>query len=303
MGDSRLVEVAVEAARQGGEVLLRHYGQSNLRVEEKEKNDFVSRADRESEAAVIASIRDAFPDHHILAEEGGRQAGLAGEDYEWIVDPLDGTTNYLQGVPFFCVSIACRRRGEMVAAAILDPLRDDLFTAAAGAGAYRNGERLRLVPENGSSSRSPAQPHRGTPRPPEDSDGLLGSRDGLDGAFLATGFPFKARGGIDLYVALFRDIFLEARGIRRCGAAALDLAYTAAGVFDGFFEFRLAPWDIAAGSLLVQEAGGAVSDLDGGQEYLERGNILAGATGVHRRLLEIVSRHTSEADLNRLVPR
>lgn len=251
---------------------MRHLGGSDLGVEEKEKNDFVSRADKESEAAVIACIHDAFPAHHILAEEGGRRAGTGEADYEWIVDPLDGTTNYLQGVPFFCVSIGCRRGSEMVAAAILDPQRDDLFTASAAGGAYRNGKRVRLAP-----------------------------REGLDGAFLATGFPFKARGAADTYAALFRDVFVEARGIRRCGAAALDLAYTSAGVFEGFFEFRLAPWDIAAGSLLVREAGGVVSDLDGGDEYLKKGSILAGVPGVHRRLLEIVGRHTSEADLDRLL--
>ena len=156
---------------------------------------------------------------------------------------------------------------------MLDPLRDDLFTATRGGGARRGGATL-----------------------------LLRDRPGLEGAFLATGFPFRAHGALDTYLAIFRDIFLEARGIRRCGAAALDLAYTAAGVFDGFFEFRLAPWDVAAGSLLIEEAGGVITDLDGGDRFIAGGNILAGPSGVHRRLREIAARHASEALLDRLVP-
>ena len=267
-----LLSVAVSAARAGGEILLRLFGRGDLGVEEKAKNDLVSRADRESEAAIVARIRGAFPSHAILAEEGGRLSGESGV-VEWIVDPLDGTTNFLRGLPVFCVSIAAVERGRPLAAVVLDPMRDDLFTATRGGGAFRGGVPLRLR-----------------------------DRDGLDGAVLATGFPFKAHGALDAYLALFRDIFLEARAIRRCGAAALDLAYTAAGVFDGFFEFRLAPWDVAAGSLLIEEAGGVVTDLDGEERFLQGGNVLAGVPGVHRRLRAIAARHTSEAQLDRLVP-
>lgn len=268
-----LSTVAVEAARRGGEVLLRTFGEPDLEAEEKAKNDFVSRADRESEAEVVAVISRAFPDHAILGEEGGEATGSGDGDHQWIVDPLDGTTNFLRGVPFFCVSVACQKHGRTVAAAILDPLRDDLFVGTRGGGVVRNGDPIRV------------------------------GRQSLDGAFLATGFPFKAHPALDIYLDLFRDIFKEASAIRRCGAAALDLAYTACGVFDGFFEFRLAPWDIAAGALLIEEGGGAVCDLDGGAGYLASGNLLAGTQNVVEGLSVIVARHTSEADLDRLVPR
>jgi myo-inositol-1(or 4)-monophosphatase len=267
-----LLSVAVAAARAGGEILTRLYGAADLGAREKAKNDLVSRADRESEAAIVARIRASFPDHSILAEESGHRLGAA-PGFEWIIDPLDGTANFLRGVPIFCVSVACAEGGRPVVAAVLDPLRDDLFVAMRGGGARRGGAPL-----------------------------VMRDRPGLEGAFLATGFPFRAHGAIDSYLALFRDIFLEARGIRRCGAAALDLAYTAAGVFDGFFEFRLAPWDVAAGSLLIQEAGGVVTDLDGGDRFIAAGNVVAGVPGVHRRLREIVARYASEALLDRVVP-
>lgn len=254
-----LLAIAIDAARAGGEILLRLYGGSDLGAEEKAKNDLVSRADRESEAAIVARIRSAFPGHSILAEEGGRLAGER-DGLEWIIDPLDGTTNYLRGVPFFCVSIAVVERGRPVAAVVLDPLRDDLFTATRGQGARRGATPLRLP-----------------------------DRAGLDGAVLATGFPFKAHGALDTYLALFRDLFLEARAIRRCGAAALDLAYTAAGVFDGFFEFKLSIWDVAAGALLIEEAGGRVCDFDGGSAYWERGNVVAGTPGVASGIVKAAS--------------
>jgi myo-inositol-1(or 4)-monophosphatase len=267
-----LLQVAVAAARAGGEVLVRCYGDADLGAHEKAKNDLVSRADRESEAAIMARIRNAFPGHSILAEESGRQTGAGSAEHEWIVDPLDGTANFLRGLPVFCVSIACYQAGRPLVAVVLDPLRDDLFTAVRGGGAWRGKAPLRLR-----------------------------DRDGLDGAVLATGFPFKAHEALETYLALFRDIFLEARAIRRCGNAALDLAYTAAGVFDGFFEFRLAPWDVAAGGLLIEEAGGVVTDLDGGERWLRGGNLLAGVPGVQRRLREIARRHTSEAQIDRLL--
>jgi len=274
-----LRDKAESAARTGAEVLLRYFeahpsmGDDALGVEAKGTYDYVSKADRESEEAILAEIRRHFPDHHVLAEESGRSASGSG-DYQWLVDPLDGTTNFLQGLPVFCVSVACRRGDEVVAGAVLDPVTDHLFTAAAGSGARHNG------------------------RPMHASD-----RDRLEGAFLATGYPWRAKGALSQYLGAFHDLFLKVRSIRRCGAAALDLAWTAAGVYDGFFEFRLSPWDIAAGVLLIREAGGRVTDLDGHEGFPEGGNVLAGGSAVQPQLLEVVRRHADEATLDRLVPR
>ncbi|HEV8579687.1 MAG TPA: inositol monophosphatase family protein [Thermoanaerobaculia bacterium] len=267
-----LLATAVAAAHAGAEVITRYFRGADLDVRRKAENDFVTRADRESEAAVLAVIRQRFPDHRILAEEGSG-AGEGHGDYEWLIDPLDGTTNFLQGLPVYCVSIACRRGDELLAGAIEDPEGHNLFTAVRGGGAFWNGR--------------PMQTSR---------------RDGLDGAFLATGYPFRALSTLDIYLAIFRDVFRHAKAIRRCGSAALDLAYTAAGVYDGFFEFRLSPWDIGAGMLMVREAGGIVTDLDGGDGSFGSGNIVAGSPAVHRGLLEIVRQHASEEAIERVNP-
>jgi len=268
-----ILEVAERAARSGGAVLGRYFGREDLQVEEKAHNDFVSRADHDSESAIVSEILMAFPEHHILAEERGALPGTHEAEYEWIVDPLDGTSNFLRGLPYFCVSIACLRDGKEVAAVIYDPNRDEIFTAIAGGGAQRNGSTI-----------------------------TVDASVSLEQAFLSTGFPFKSRDAIDVYLQIFRDLFLQSRAIRRCGAAALDLAYTAAGIYDGFFEFRLAPWDLAAGALLVREAGGLTTDLDGGGDYLASGNMIAAAPDLHAGMLEVVSRYTSEAGLESLVP-
>jgi myo-inositol-1(or 4)-monophosphatase len=242
-------------------------------VRRKGENDFVTRADQESEAAILAVIRERFPDHRVLAEEGGG-AGLGSGEYEWLIDPLDGTTNFLQGLPIYCVSVACRRGEELLAGVIEDPEGRNLFSAVRGGGAFWNGRRMRTS-----------------------------AREGLDGAFLATGYPFRALSTLDMYLAIFRDAFRRAKAIRRCGAAALDLAYTAAGVYDGFFEFRLSPWDIGAGTLMMREAGGRVTDLDGGEGSFGSGNVVAGGLAVHGALLEIVQRHASEEAIERVSPR
>lgn len=268
-----ILETAVDAARAGGEVLRQRFRDSTLAVRAKGRHDFVTEADHESEDRVLGVIRRTFPDHHVLAEESGVVEGT-GAEHEWVVDPLDGTSNFMQGVPLFCVSVACRERGRTVAGVVYDPLRDDLFTARAGQGAEWNGEPIRV-------SDSPD----------------------LEGAFLATGYPFKALRALDLYLTGFREIFRKARGIRRCGSAALDLAYTAAGVYDGFFEFRLSPWDYAAGALLIHEAGGRVTDLDGGEEWFRSGNLLAGGVGVHRDLLETLRPIVDEELLEQAEPR
>ncbi|RMH18296.1 MAG: inositol monophosphatase [Acidobacteria bacterium] len=267
----KLLATAVAAARAGGEVLGRYFRADDLEVRAKAAHDFVTRADRESERAVVGEIRRTFPGHRVLAEEGGLSG--AESEYRWLVDPLDGTTNFLQGLPVFAVSVACQRGGEVVAAAVLDPPGGNLFTARRGGGARWNGRPMRV------------------------SD-----RPGLDGAFLATGYPFRSRGALEAYLQVFRDVFLRARSIRRCGAAAVDLAYTAAGVYDGFFEFRLSPWDFAAGDLLIREAGGRLTDLDGGADFYAGGNLVAGNPAVHGELLQVVQRHVSEALLDRLDP-
>lgn len=264
--------VAEAAARAGGEALLARYRDSTLEAEVKAEFDYVSAADRESEAAVLATIRESFPEHDVLAEESGRVDATDAE-HEWVIDPLDGTANFLQGLPMFAVSVACLRAGEVVVGVVLDPIRDNLFTATRGGGAFLNGRRMHVS-----------------------------ELESADGAFLATGYPFRARQALDSYLQVFRDVFLRARGIRRCGAAALDLAFTACGTFDGFFEFRLSPWDVAAGALLIEEAGGRITDLDGEARYLETGNVVAGAAGVHTELLALVGKHVSESRMDTLVP-
>lgn len=267
-----LVGIATEAARRGGQALCRHFRGRTLEIEAKAQHDFVTSADRASEEVIVSFLQEECPDHRVLSEESGHH-GQATAEHEWIVDPLDGTTNFLQGLPVWAVSIACRVSGRLVAGVVLDPLGDNLFEAAAGNGATWNGKPIRVS-----------------------------AKPGLAGAFLATGYPFKAKNTLDVYLEVFRDVFLEARAIRRCGAAALDLAYTAAGVFDGFFEFRLSIWDIAAGALLIEEAGGKISDLDGGADYLQTGNVLAGSSAVHRELLSTIRPLTSENHLDELDP-
>ena len=264
------LEIAMEAARRGAAVLLRYWetlGKDDADL--KARNDWVSAADRESEDAIVAAIRARKPHDAFLGEESGMSADGAGNDRIWIIDPLDGTSNYLQHFPMWCVSIALREKGEITAGVIYEPLRDLFFPAERGAGAFRNGQRM-----------------------------YVSRHDRIEGSFLATGFPFRAQEYVESYVAIFTDVIRTSKGVRRAGSAALDLAYTAAGVFDGFFEMHLAAWDVAAGSLLVREAGGVVTDFSGGQRWLDRGNIVGASPRVHAELLEIIGRHTSEDALD-----
>lgn len=270
--DRALLDVAVEAARAGAEVLRGSFRSSGLQVRAKGRNDLVSSADHAAEEAVVAAIRRHHPEAAFLAEESGR-SGVEGSELEWVIDPLDGTNNFLQGLPIFCTSVACRRAGVTVAGVVAEPLGGHVYTALRGGGAFLDGEPL-----------------------------SVSGRRGLDGAFVATGYPFRALAALDLYLASFREVFQQARALRRCGAAALDLAWTAAGVFDGFFEFRLSPWDVAAGALLVQEAGGRVSDLDGGDEWWSSGNVVAGSPAVWSELRAAVARHADEARLEEADP-
>jgi len=250
----------VEAvARAGADALMPYWRSLEPdEISEKSRNDLVTAADRASEAAILAEIEGRFPDHAVLAEESG-WTRRSGDRPTWIVDPLDGTTNFVHGVPQFAISVAVAAADRVECGVILDPVKDDLFRAARGRGATWNGRPCRVA-----------------------------RRDGLEGALLATGFPFKAHELLDPYLEIFREAFLRCKAIRRPGAAALDLAYTAAGLFDGFFEFRLSPWDVAAGALLVEEAGGVVTDMYGGADYLATGDTLCGTVGVHRELLQLI---------------
>jgi myo-inositol-1(or 4)-monophosphatase len=265
------LEIATEAARRGAKVLLKYWEHLDKDdADLKARNDWVSRADRESEDAIVAFIREQCPGDGFLGEESGRSHGTArASGRTWIIDPLDGTSNYLQHFPMWSISIALRNETETIAGLIYEPLRDLFFTGERGAGAFRNGERMRVS-----------------------------NHETVEGSFLATGFPFRAQEYVQTYVSIFTDVIRVSKGVRRAGSAALDLAYTAAGVFDGFFEMHLAAWDVAAGALLVTEAGGVVTDFSGGQRWLERGNILGATPRVHEELLRVIGRHTSEDALD-----
>jgi len=250
-----LVNIAVGAARRAGEVIVRNLDRvGGVTVSEKSRNDFVSEVDRAAEQVLIATIRKAYPEHGFLAEESGRHAG---DDYTWIIDPLDGTTNFLHGFPQFAVSVACRHRDRMEVGVVLDPLRGELFTAARGEGSQLDGRRLRVT-----------------------------RRTGLEGALIGTGFPYREnKRWLKPYLAMLEQVMDRTAGVRRPGAASLDLAYVAAGRLDGFWEIGLAPWDTAAGNLLITEAGGRIGTL-AGTEYGDGGNLVAGSPRVYAALIE-----------------
>jgi len=276
------IEVAMAAARAGASVLLHHWEQiGKEQADLKARNDWVSRADRESETAIIATLRQHCPDDACLGEESGWSRGssaalsasLSGASRRtWVVDPLDGTSNYLQHFPIWSISIALLDGEEIVAGVVHEPLRDLFFAAERGSGAYRNGARI-----------------------------AVSDHPQLEGSFLATGFPFRAQKFVGVYCGIFQEVITVAKGVRRAGSAALDLAYTAAGVFDGFFEMHLSPWDVAAGALLVTEAGGVVSDFSGGNRWLERGNIVGAPKSMHDELIALIARHVTEDELERPV--
>ncbi len=252
-----LTNIAARAAREAGKLLLRYFNRmENIPVEEKQANDFVTEVDRASEQIIIGAIRKAYPDHAILAEESGDHAG---NDYLWIIDPLDGTTNYLHGFPQFSISIAVQHRDELVAAVVHDPLRDETFTAHKGGGAYLNERRIRVS-----------------------------NRKDLHGALLGTGIPYRDQRFVDAYFGMMKALIRDAAGVRRPGSAALDFAWLAAGRIDGFWELGLARWDFAAGTLLVREAGGVVTDLAGGPRHFETGNMVAGNVKIHPVMLKTI---------------
>ena len=251
-----LLNIAIGAARRAGDVIVRSLDRvGTLVVSEKGRNDFVSEVDRAAEQVLIAAIRKAYPSHGFLAEESG---ALAGDDYTWVIDPLDGTTNFLHGFPQFAVSVACRHRGRAEVAVVFDPTRGELFTAERGAGTQLDGRRLRVS-----------------------------QRTGLEGALVGTGFPYREnRKWLGPYLAMLEQVMNATAGVRRPGAASLDLAYVAAGRLDAFWEVGLSPWDTAAGNLLITEAGGRVGDFTGA-EYHDGGHLLAGTPRVFAALAEM----------------
>jgi len=258
-----MLNTAVSAARAAGRITTRAWGrQDRAGTREKARNDFVSEVDLSAEQAIVQTLRRAYPSHGILAEEGGSQPG---DDYVWIIDPLDGTTNYLREIPQYAISIALQHKGRLEQGVVYDPLKEELFTATRGAGAFLNSRRIRVA-----------------------------DRKDLNGALLGTGIPFREGQDLERYLRSLRHLIPGTAGIRRPGSAALDLAWVACGRFDGFWEMGLQPWDMAAGVLLVQEAGGLVSDWQGGSDVLRRGDVVAGNPKILKAMLQRL--HQAEKD-------
>jgi myo-inositol-1(or 4)-monophosphatase len=252
------LEIAVESAQKAGRLIRDNRGTLLLGdIAAKQAFDFVTRVDTESEALILNTIRKRFPDHHFLAEESLHE--VETDDFRWIVDPLDGTTNYIHGFPFSAVSIALQYKREIIVGVIYDPFTNELFTAVKGEGAFLNDEKI-----------------------------SVSSVSQMANALIATGFPFKRKDLIEHYLTLFKNIFLGVSDIRRAGSAALDLAYIACGRFDGFFEIGLGPWDCAAGSLMIKESGGVITTFGGGEDFLSTGNIIAGNALIHAVLQDKV---------------
>ena len=264
-----MLNIGVRATRAAGDFIIQCMDRmQGITVAEKSRNDFVSEVDRRAERLIIDTLQKAYPDHAILAEESGAQGD---SDYRWIIDPLDGTTNYLHGFPQFAVSVALEHKGVLKQGIIYDPLRQELFTASRGDGAHLDGRRIRVS-----------------------------RRDTLEGALIGTGFPFRSLHRLDAYLDTFRQLTAVTAGIRRPGAASLDLAYIAAGRLDGFWEYGLEAWDIAAGTLLIREAGGFVSDIDSGSSQVVSGNIVAGNPALHDMLVEIIRNQSQTAHSGKL---
>ena len=259
-----MLNTAIKAARRGAAVISRaSFDLDLLKITKKQHNDFVTEVDRAAEAAIIDVLKNAYPDHAILAEESSASANPHdGNENVWIIDPLDGTTNFIHGFPQYCVSLALQHRGQITQAVIYDPTRNDLFTATKGSGAYLNEKRIRV-----------------------------GKRDKIADALIGTGFQFRETEGpaMDEYIKIFRIMTQSCTGLRRPGAAALDLAYVAAGRLDGFFEKSLKPWDIAAGALLITESGGIIGDFSGDSNYLYKGDVLAGSPKVFAQMVSLLS--------------
>jgi len=252
---SKHLNVAIESAKRSAQILIENFGKiTEEQIETKNKNDFVTYVDKLSEEKIIKNILKYFPEHTILGEESGES--LNKSDYRWIIDPLDGTTNFIHGLPTFGISIALQENNQLILGVIYDPLRDELFHAEKGQGSYLNGKKIQVS-----------------------------QKENLANCLLTTGFPYRTDDYYRDYVKIFAEFMLKTVGIRRPGAAVLDLAYTAVGRFDGFWEMLLKPWDIAAGAIIVQEAGGVITDANGEDNYLISGSVVAGNKSIHEQMI------------------
>ena len=264
-----MLTIALRAARSAGEFIFRATERlDSLSPQQKQTNDYVSEVDKQAEEIIISTFQKSYPNHGFLGEESGLIKGTGeGADYVWIIDPLDGTTNFLRGVPHYAVSIACQYKGRLEHAVVLDPVRQEEFTATRGRGAAVNGRRIRVS-----------------------------ARKSLEGALVGTGFPFKQDQltGLDDYLNVFKALIGPTAGIRRAGAASLDLAYVASGRYDAFWESGLSNWDMAAGILIIQEAGGLVSDFAGGHDFLENGQVVAGNPKCFKAMLQLIQPHLTK---------
>ena len=262
-----MLNVAIRAARAAGAIINRAaLDVEAVRISQKQVNDFVTEVDHASEKAIIETLLTAYPGHGILAEESGSTQGAQDSDYVWIIDPLDGTTNFIHGFPVYCVSIALAVKGKVEQAVIYDPSRNDLFTATKGRGAFMNDRRIRVS-----------------------------KRTRLEECLISTGFPFRPGDNFKNYMNMMADVMQRTAGMRRPGAAALDLAYVAAGFTDGFFETGLKPWDVAAGSLLVTEAGGLIGNFTGEADFMDHQECMAGAPRIYGQLVPLLSKYSKFA--------
>lgn len=259
-----MLNVAIKAARAAGAIINRAaLDIESVRVSEKQSNDFVAEVDQAAEKAIIETLLTAYPQHGILAEESGQQHGNADSDFVWIIDPLDGTTNFIHGFPVYCVSIALSVRGKIEQAVVYDPSRNDLFTATRGRGAFMNDRRIRVS-----------------------------KRIRMADCLLTTGFPFREGQNYEQFMQLFIEMMRCTAGLRRPGSAALDLAYVAAGFSDGFFETGLQPWDVAAGSLLVQEAGGLIGNFTGEADFLHSQECMAASPKIYALMVQMLQKYS-----------
>ncbi|MBC7446411.1 MAG: inositol monophosphatase [Polaromonas sp.] len=259
-----MLNVAVKAARAAGALINRAaLDVEAVRVSLKQTNDFVTEVDQAAEAAIIDILLTAYPTHGIVAEESGSEQGAKDAEFVWIIDPLDGTTNFIHGFPFYCVSIALAVRGKVEQAVVYDPIRNDIYSASKGRGSYVNDRRIRV-----------------------------GKRTRLQDSLISTGFPYRPGDKLKPYLNMLGEVMSQCAGVRRPGAAALDLAHVAAGLTDGFFETGLQPWDVAAGSLLVTEAGGLIGNFTGEADFIEHGECVAGNPKIYAQLVGTLARYS-----------